>query len=165
MSAKQLPLPGFEEKYNLWDDGSTDKTQFTLDVSAPDIQINWEALHRSMANLSTAIRAPIPDMSPNAPISDEEGVLQSKLGHRFDLINPAAIFNLAEILDYGARKYGPTNWYASTVETNLNHALAHIYAYLAGDTQDDHLGHAACRLHFAVAIALGGVPDVISETE
>ena len=33
---------------------------------------------------------------------------------------------------------------------HLNKALIHIAAFLAGDTQDDHIGHACCRLQMAL---------------
>jgi hypothetical protein len=35
----------------------------------------------------------------------------------------------------------------------------HILAYLAGDKQDDHLGHAFCRMMFALGVELQGGPD------
>jgi hypothetical protein len=84
-------------------------------------------------------------------VVNEKGGKQSKLDYRFDLIDPPAAFALAHVLAIGAEKYGEQNWRNITLEDNLNHALMHIFAYLAGDTQDDHLEHALCRLHFALA--------------
>lgn len=88
------------------------------------------------------------NLSPDAPL--EPGGLQSLLNLRFDLLDTKAIFQLAGILDYGAKKYGENNWRKISVESHLNHALVHIFAYLQHDTQDDHLGHAFCRLMFAL---------------
>jgi tagatose-1,6-bisphosphate aldolase non-catalytic subunit AgaZ/GatZ len=79
------------------------------------------------------------------------------------LVDPQALFNLARVLAYGAKKYGENNWRSLTVQEHLNHALQHIYAYLAGDFQDDHLGHAQCRVHMALAVLLQGGPIVQSE--
>lgn len=94
-----------------------------------------------------------PNLSPNAPL--EPGGLQSLLNLRFDLLDTKAMFQLAGILDYGAKKYGENNWRKILVESHLNHALTHIFAYLQHDTQDDHLGHAFCRLMFALGTEKG----------
>lgn len=108
----------------------------------------------------------VPGIGKDSPIvTNEKGGSQSALGYRLDLIDPLTLFRLASILDEGARKYGEYNWKKIKLSDNLNHALAHIFAYLAGDTQDDHLGHAFCRLHFVLSQHLAGekyergVPD------
>jgi len=50
----------------------------------------------------------------------------------------------------GAEKYGERNWEKGMpVKFLLNHALAHIYEFLAGDRSEDHLGHAAANLLMA----------------
>jgi hypothetical protein len=61
---------------------------------------------------------------------------------------------VAQVLHLGAVKYGENNWRGIPVSDHLNHALIHIYAYLSGDTQDNHLGHAACRMMMAHEQAL-----------
>ena len=54
---------------------------------------------------------------------------------------------------YGAEKYGETrlqrNYTKIPADEHINHAIQHLYAYLAGDTSDDHLGHALVRTMFA----------------
>lgn len=103
----------------------------------------------------------IRDLSPDAPIStNEQGGSQSQLNVRFDLIDAKAMFRLAAILDYGAKKYTPNNWRLIPIDDHLNHALTHIFGYLAGDTQDDHLGHAFCRLMFALGVTKDGDSNV-----
>ena len=91
-------------------------------------------------------------------ISNEQGAKESFIPYRFDLVDPTALFALANILAVGSAKYGEFNWRGLTVNSNLNHALTHIYAHLAGDTQDDHLGHAFCRLMFAFSKANNSDP-------
>lgn len=89
--------------------------------------------------------------SPDAPISiQENGAKQSHTDLRFDLIPPEELATIAKILGQGAVKYGDYNWHGITTESNLNHAIQHIYAWLSGDRTDDHLGHAATRLMFAM---------------
>lgn len=83
-------------------------------------------------------------------ITNEQGGKQSDLHFRFDLFDPPAMFQLGEILYHGANKYGVNNWKKIPRNDHINHALVHIYAYLDGNLQDDHLGHAFCRLMFAI---------------
>jgi tagatose-1,6-bisphosphate aldolase non-catalytic subunit AgaZ/GatZ len=67
-----------------------------------------------------------------------------------------AILDVAAVLKYGADKYGDNNWRKIPTQDHLNHALAHIFAYLQGDKGDHHLGHAACRTLMALEISHGG---------
>ena len=58
---------------------------------------------------------------------------------------------IGKVLQYGAGRYAANNWRLIPQEEHINHALIHIIAHLAGDTQDDHLDHALCRLMMAYA--------------
>jgi dATP/dGTP diphosphohydrolase len=94
-------------------------------------------------------------VSPDAPtITNEHGGSQSDVDVRFDLIDAKAMFAMAGVLDHGAKKYGANNWRLIPVEDHLNHLLMHTFAYLAGDTTDDHLSHILCRATFACGVAL-----------
>lgn len=93
-------------------------------------------------------------VQPDAPvIENQQGGKQSDSPYGFHLIPTTAIFDAAKVLKYGAEKYGETfenrNYRKIGTVDHLNHALQHIYAFLAGDKQDDHLGHAIVRLMFA----------------
>lgn len=97
----------------------------------------------------------IPGLGKDAPtITNEHGGKQSLLPYRFDLMDPHALFALAKVLHMGAEKYGEDNWRNITVREHLNHLLAHVFAYMAGDESDDHLEHAFCRAMMAVALHL-----------
>ena len=78
------------------------------------------------------------------------GAKQSAVVHRCDLLPPLATLHVAGILHGGSSKYGDWNWFKIPMAESLNHALIHIFAFLAGDTSDDHLGHAACRMMMAL---------------
>lgn len=94
-------------------------------------------------------------VSPDAPTTtNEKGGAQSDIPVRFDLIDAKALFEMAKVLDRGARKYGADNWRLIEIKDHLNHALMHIYAWLAGDRTDDHLSHALCRITFALGVSL-----------
>lgn len=82
---------------------------------------------------------------------NEKGGKQSKVGVRYDLIDPIAIQKLAQVFHEGAEKYDEWNWLKIDCRSHLNHALNHIYLWLGGDESgEDHLAHALCRLTMAV---------------
>lgn len=62
---------------------------------------------------------------------------------RYDLISPIGLRRLAQACHEGAELYSDYNWEAGMpVADLLNHAIAHLYDYLAGDREEDHLAHA-----------------------
>jgi hypothetical protein len=94
---------------------------------------------------------PIPGVGPDAPIAtNAAGGKQSHSPYRCDLLPAKAVLAVAKILKYGADRYAPNNWRKIDRADHLNHATTHILAHLAGDTSDDHLEHAACRLLMAL---------------
>lgn len=86
-------------------------------------------------------------------IENENGGKQSDTPYGFHMLPVSALFDAAKVAKYGADKYGETidqrNYVKIPTVDHLNHAIQHIYAWLAGDRQDDHLGHAIVRLMFA----------------
>ena len=88
-------------------------------------------------------------------VINDNGGSQSKRDYRFDLIDTKAIFALANVLHTGEQEYGKDNWRKIDTESHLNHALSHIYAYLAGDKQDNHLSHALCRVMMSIGVERG----------
>jgi hypothetical protein len=102
---------------------------------------------------SKRIGLPYIGLNPDAPtVQNEQGGMQSATAGRFDLLPPKAMFRLAAIMEHGARKYAPNNWKKIEIDSHVNHALQHLFAYLAGDRQDDHLGHALARATMAVEL-------------
>lgn len=100
-------------------------------------------------------------VSPDAPVvTNENGGKQSDTPYAFHMLPTSAVFGAAEVCAYGAKKYGETvgnrNYTKIPTEDHINHAIQHLYAYLAGDTQDDHLGHAVVRTMFAYDTAKRG---------
>lgn len=95
----------------------------------------------------------IEGVGKDVPVETTEGGgKQSYIPYAFHLIDPKAILALAKVLAEGERKYGRDNWRKISTESHLNHALTHIYAHLGGDTQDEHLEHAFCRLMMALGV-------------
>ena len=74
---------------------------------------------------------------------------------QMSLIDPIFIEELAEVLTFGANKYGPNNWQEveEAPRRYKDALLRHIVAYLKGEVLDqesglDHLAHAACNVMF-----------------
>lgn len=66
---------------------------------------------------------------------------------RYDLISPIGLEALARTYAEGAEKFGPFNWENGMPATDLlNHAIAHIYKFLGGNRDEDHIGHAIWNL-------------------
>ena len=77
----------------------------------------------------------------------QKGVAGSNKPCRYDLITPVGLRRLAETYGEGALKYGDRNWEKGIPNDNLlNHLIAHINQYMAGDRSEDHLAHAAWGL-------------------
>ena len=94
-------------------------------------------------------------VGPDAKIvADESGYKSSETPYRMDLMPAAAILHLSKIMCEGAKTHGENNWKNGTVEKHLNKGLVHLMAHLAGDTSDDHLGHAAWRIVAALELSL-----------
>ena len=72
----------------------------------------------------------------------------------FTGIDPKAMFAMAKVMAEGLKNHTRGGWRKVPLEKHLNNALSHIWAYLAGDKQDEHLAHALCRAMFAVALEI-----------
>lgn len=75
--------------------------------------------------------------------------------NRLDLIDPAFILGVGEILTFGAKKYKPNNWQTLSDPQNRYYsaAMRHLLAWRAGELKDkesgiSHILHAACNLMF-----------------
>jgi hypothetical protein len=93
------------------------------------------------------------------------GGKQSEVPARMDLIDGHAIIALGRVLKEGAEKYPENNWRKIPTISHLNKALIHIYSFIAGDTQDNHLDHAFCRMMMAVATTVRSGPIEWKEIE
>ena len=70
---------------------------------------------------------------------------------RYDLLSPVFIDRLARHLEAGARKYADRNWeLGMPVVVFLDSALRHLFQYLAGDRDEDHLAAAAFNVQGAL---------------
>jgi len=88
------------------------------------------------------------DLSTSAPTTvNENGGKQSYIPFRFDLMRgilATVLLKLAGVLKHGS-KYGEDNWHNISPQEHINHALTHLFSWLQGDDQDDHVSHFVCR--------------------
>lgn len=70
------------------------------------------------------------------------------------LLSPTAMIKIAEVMTFGAKKYGSDNWREGIAWTRVIGAvLRHIFAWIGGQDRDpetgiSHLAHAGCGIMF-----------------
>jgi len=73
---------------------------------------------------------------------------------RVDLLSPIALEKIAEVLTFGAKKYGDNNWRAGISWGRvLGALLRHTFAFIRGEDKDtetglSHLAHCGCCIMF-----------------
>lgn len=77
-------------------------------------------------------------------------------------VTPMALLRVGRVLYQGEQKYetelqtvGQENWRRISPRMHVRHAVNHLFAWLAGNRDDEHLEHAVCRLLFAVELDRG----------
>jgi len=71
---------------------------------------------------------------------------------RYDLIPPEAIRRVAKIFEGGAEKYGDNNWRKGMpVHEYIDSGMRHIYKYIEGWTDEDHLAMGCWNIMCAIA--------------
>lgn len=82
---------------------------------------------------------------------------------RYDLITPIGLRRLAVHYENGAVKYGDRNWEkGQPISCYLDSAIRHLFAYLEGKRDEDHLAAAAWNafgaIHTVEKVAAGELP-------
>lgn len=95
-------------------------------------------------------------------MGDKGGLKFDEEKCRVDLLPSDALWEIAKVLTFGARKYSAWNWYEGISYSRLFGAcLRHLYQWWRGHDNDsessiNHLAHAGCCLLFMLQFALEG---------
>lgn len=110
----------------------------------------------SYLSLDTPLMLQIPNAE--LPVGSKHDTGKPLMG----TVPPNALLAVAQVLTFGAQKYGRDNWrQVSNAETRyLDAALRHINAYQRGEAVDpesgeSHLAHAVCSLMFMLELREG----------
>lgn len=96
------------------------------------------------------------------PMSEDKGVKHDQGKSRLDLIPPEALFAMAEVLGFGANKYGDRNWELGIDPDRLYAALQrHLWAWWGGEEEDEesllpHLWHALAGISMLITLQQRG---------
>lgn len=87
---------------------------------------------------------------------------------RYDLLSPLALRRITGVLERGAAKYGDRNWEkGQPLSRYADSALRHLFQWIEGKRDEDHLGQAAwnllAALHTEEAIDRGRLPAELND--
>jgi len=100
----------------------------------------------------SGIFAPVAEYGPDEETKEmkSSGAIQNYVEESFEIIPRPTISAIARTMKEGLEKYGYRNYMGIPKEEHIGRAIRHMYAYLDGDTTEEHLAHAITRLGFAV---------------
>lgn len=115
---------------------------------------NYTDFNNRSPDLFPNLSFPVPNSILDKPA---EGVKHDKEKVRYDLLPPELLEGVAQILTFGAKKYGDRNWELGMDWMRVFGALQrHLWAWRSGEdvdpeTSKSHLWHAGCCIAFLMA--------------
>ena len=90
-------------------------------------------------------------------VTNGEGGKQSKNEYLWTDFSASALLRVAKLSHAGCRKYGQGNWKKISKLDHIGHAVTHIFKYLSGCKEEDHLAHACWRILAAMGVDDGQI--------
>ena len=86
--------------------------------------------------------------------TNDNGGMQHFRPYRAQALPPRALIEVSKVryIGYSELGYDDDNYKSIPKEEHIGRALIHIFAYLAGDTSNNHLAHAATRILMALEL-------------
>lgn len=108
----------------------------------PGIAWPEEDIAAAEHQLAMGQTTPLGDYASDVGTKDDDGK------PRTDLLPFAALTEVAHVMTFGAKKYGPYNWHGLSASRLFGAALRHLWAFWTGEDNDpetgrSHVAHAA----------------------